>query len=97
MKLTLKIWRQKNASDKGGFATYPVDHVSKDMSFLEMLDVLNDQLTEKGEDPVHFDHDCREGICGMCSYISMESLTDRFRRLLVSCTCVRSMMERLLP
>ncbi|MBN7811686.1 succinate dehydrogenase/fumarate reductase iron-sulfur subunit [Algoriphagus sp. H41] len=67
MKLTLKIWRQKNASDKGGFATYPVDHVSKDMSFLEMLDVLNEELTEKGEDPVHFDHDCREGICGMCS------------------------------
>lgn len=67
MKLTLKIWRQKNASDKGGFATYPVDHVSKDMSFLEMLDVLNENLTEKGEDPVHFDHDCREGICGMCS------------------------------
>ncbi|MBC6368372.1 succinate dehydrogenase/fumarate reductase iron-sulfur subunit [Algoriphagus sp. AK58] len=67
MKLTLKIWRQKNASDKGGFVTYPVDHVSKDMSFLEMLDVLNEQLTEKGEDPVHFDHDCREGICGMCS------------------------------
>lgn len=67
MKLTLKIWRQKNNSDKGGFATYPVDGISKDMSFLEMLDVLNDQLTEKGEDPVHFDHDCREGICGMCS------------------------------
>jgi len=67
MKLTLKIWRQKNAADKGGFVTYVADHVSKDMSFLEMLDVLNDQLTEKGEDPVHFDHDCREGICGMCS------------------------------
>ena len=67
MKLTLKIWRQKNATDKGGFVTYVADHVSKDMSFLEMLDVLNDQLTEKGEDPVHFDHDCREGICGMCS------------------------------
>lgn len=67
MKLTLKIWRQKNAADKGGFATYPVDHVSKDMSFLEMLDVLNEGLTEKGEDPVHFDHDCREGICGTCS------------------------------
>jgi succinate dehydrogenase / fumarate reductase, iron-sulfur subunit len=67
MRLTLKIWRQKNASDKGGFATYPVDHVSKDMSFLEMLDVLNENLTEKGEDPVHFDHDCREGICGTCS------------------------------
>lgn len=67
MKLTLKIWRQKNTSDKGGFVTYVADHVSKDMSFLEMLDVLNDELTEKGEDPVHFDHDCREGICGMCS------------------------------
>ena len=74
MKLTLKIWRQKNAADKGGFATYVADHVSKDMSFLEMLDVLNDQLTEKGEDPVHFDHDCREGICGMCSmYINGEA------------------------
>jgi succinate dehydrogenase / fumarate reductase iron-sulfur subunit len=67
MKLTLKIWRQKNAADKGGFVTYVADQVSQDMSFLEMLDVLNDQLTEKGEDPVHFDHDCREGICGMCS------------------------------
>lgn len=67
MKLTLKIWRQKNASDQGGFATYPVDGISTDMSFLEMLDVLNEDLTEKGQDPVHFDHDCREGICGMCS------------------------------
>lgn len=67
MQLTLKIWRQKNATDKGGFATYQVNHVSKDMSFLEMLDVLNENLTEKGEDPVHFDHDCREGICGTCS------------------------------
>jgi succinate dehydrogenase / fumarate reductase iron-sulfur subunit len=67
MKLTLKIWRQKNASDKGGFATYPVDGISTDMSFLEMLDVLNEELTEKGQDPVHFDHDCREGICGSCS------------------------------
>lgn len=67
MKLTLKVWRQKNTADKGGFVTYPVDGVSKDMSFLEMMDVLNEQLTEKGEDPVHFDHDCREGICGMCS------------------------------
>jgi succinate dehydrogenase / fumarate reductase, iron-sulfur subunit len=67
MQLTLKIWRQKNESDKGGFVTYPVDHVSKDMSFLEMLDVLNEELTEKGQDPVHFDHDCREGICGSCS------------------------------
>jgi succinate dehydrogenase / fumarate reductase, iron-sulfur subunit len=67
MQWTVKIWRQKNESDKGGFVTYPVDHVSKDMSFLEMLDVLNEELTEKGQDPVHFDHDCREGICGSCS------------------------------
>ena len=69
MKLTLKIWRQKNASDKGDFVTYPVDHISKDMSFLEMLDVLNEELSEKGDDPVHFDHDCREGICGACSLV----------------------------
>lgn len=67
MNLTLKIWRQKNHSDKGGFKEYKVTDISKDMSFLEMLDVLNEQLTERGEDPVHFDHDCREGICGMCS------------------------------
>ncbi|MBB6328586.1 succinate dehydrogenase / fumarate reductase iron-sulfur subunit [Algoriphagus iocasae] len=67
MKLTLKVWRQKNASDNGSFVTYPLDGISKDMSFLEMLDVLNEELSEKGEDPVHFDHDCREGICGMCS------------------------------
>jgi succinate dehydrogenase / fumarate reductase, iron-sulfur subunit len=67
MKLILKIWRQKNNSDKGGFVTYPIDGISADMSFLEMLDVLNEELTEKGQDPVHFDHDCREGICGMCS------------------------------
>jgi succinate dehydrogenase / fumarate reductase iron-sulfur subunit len=67
MKLTLKIWRQKNAKQKGKIVDYPVDNISPDMSFLEMLDVLNDQLVEKGEEPVAFDHDCREGICGMCS------------------------------
>jgi len=67
MKLTIKVWRQKSATDKGGFVTYPLDGISKDMSFLEMMDVLNEQLSEKGEDPIHFDHDCREGICGMCS------------------------------
>lgn len=67
MKLTLKIWRQKNSADTGGFATYPIDEISKDMSFLEMMDVLNEELTEKNQDPVHFDHDCREGICGSCS------------------------------
>ena len=67
MKLTLKIWRQKGGNEKGEFKTYTMDHVSPDMSFLEMLDVLNDSLVLKGEEPVHFDHDCREGICGMCS------------------------------
>jgi succinate dehydrogenase / fumarate reductase, iron-sulfur subunit len=67
MNLTLKVWRQKNASDKGGFREYKVKDISEHMSFLEMLDVLNEELLEKGEDPVHFDHDCREGICGMCS------------------------------
>ena len=67
MKLTLKIWRQKNSKEKGNFETYPLDGVSPDMSFLEMLDVLNNELIEKGIDPVAFDHDCREGICGMCS------------------------------
>lgn len=67
MKLTLKIWRQKNAQDKGNMVTYPIDGINGDMSFLEMLDVLNNQLIEQGDEPVAFDHDCREGICGMCS------------------------------
>lgn len=67
MDLTLKIWRQKNSNTEGKFVTYPVSNISEDSSFLEMLDVLNIELEEKGEEPVHFDHDCREGICGMCS------------------------------
>ncbi|MCB1319947.1 MAG: succinate dehydrogenase/fumarate reductase iron-sulfur subunit [Leptospiraceae bacterium] len=66
MKLTLKIWRQKGPDDKGRMETYVQDNVSEHMSFLEMLDVLNEELIGKGEDPVAFDHDCREGICGMC-------------------------------
>jgi succinate dehydrogenase / fumarate reductase iron-sulfur subunit len=60
------VWRQKNAKDKGGFKTYKVNDISPDSSFLEMLDVLNEQLIAKGEDPIAFDHDCREGICGSC-------------------------------
>ena len=66
MKLTLKIWRQKDANSAGGFETYQVKNVSTDASFLEMLDILNENLTAGGKDPVAFDHDCREGICGMC-------------------------------
>ncbi|MBX2940730.1 MAG: succinate dehydrogenase/fumarate reductase iron-sulfur subunit [Cyclobacteriaceae bacterium] len=67
MKISLKVWRQKNSESKGAFKTYPVDDVSEDMSFLEMIDVLNESLVKKGEEPIAFDHDCREGICGMCS------------------------------
>ena len=67
MELTLKVWRQANTNAKGNFETYPISDVSPDMSFLEMMDVLNEQLIYKGIDPIAFDHDCREGICGMCS------------------------------
>ncbi|MFT4943328.1 MAG: succinate dehydrogenase / fumarate reductase iron-sulfur subunit [Patiriisocius sp.] len=67
MKLTLKIWRQENANAKGEIKTYPIDGIEGDMSFLEMLDVLNEQLINQGDSPVVFDHDCREGICGSCS------------------------------
>ncbi len=67
MKLTLKIWRQENPKAKGSMKTYPIDGIDGDMSFLEMLDVLNEELINKGEVPVEFDHDCREGICGSCS------------------------------
>ncbi|MFN6379096.1 MAG: succinate dehydrogenase/fumarate reductase iron-sulfur subunit [Flavobacteriales bacterium] len=67
MNLTLKVWRQKSAKDEGKIVEYKVSDISEDMSFLEMMDVLNYQLIEKGDDPVTFDHDCREGICGMCS------------------------------
>ncbi|MEZ5160360.1 MAG: succinate dehydrogenase/fumarate reductase iron-sulfur subunit [Marmoricola sp.] len=67
MKLTLKIWRQANQDAKGAMHTYELDEVSEDMSFLEMLDVLNEKLNADGEEPIAFDSDCREGICGMCS------------------------------
>jgi succinate dehydrogenase / fumarate reductase iron-sulfur subunit len=67
MKLTLKIWRQEDANTKGKFETYNIDGIEDDMSFLEMLDVLNDGLVREGKEPVEFDHDCREGICGSCS------------------------------
>jgi len=67
MKLTLQIWRQKDAKAEGKIVEYPLDGIEGDMSFLEMLDVLNEQLINKGDEPVSFDHDCREGICGTCS------------------------------
>lgn len=67
MNLTLKVWRQKNSADKGQLETYQVKGISPDMSFLEMFDVLNERLISEGKEPIAFDHDCREGICGMCS------------------------------
>ncbi|MBL0310281.1 MAG: succinate dehydrogenase/fumarate reductase iron-sulfur subunit [Bacteroidetes bacterium] len=67
MKFNLKVWRQKNANTTGKLVDYTIDNITGDMSFLEMVDVLNDELIRKDEDPVAFDHDCREGICGMCS------------------------------
>ena len=67
MRLTLKVWRQSNGNTAGGFENYSLEGISPDMSFLEMFDVLNEQLIVEGKDPVAFDHDCREGICGMCS------------------------------
>ena len=67
MNLTVKVWRQKNSKEKGGFESYPVKDISSEMSFLEMIDVLNEQLIRDGQDPIAFDHDCREGICGQCS------------------------------
>jgi len=69
MKIILHVWRQKNSQDKGRMVRYEHRDVNEHMSFLEMLDVLNEQLISKGEDPVAFDHDCREGICGMCGFM----------------------------
>ena len=67
MNLTLKVWKQKNKKEKGRFETYLAKGISPDMSFLEMFDVVNEQLISEGKEPIAFDHDCREGICGMCS------------------------------
>src|SRR5580704_1121272 len=69
MNLTLKIWRQQNTKTEGNFVTYQVQGVTPDMSFLEMLDLLNENLQAQGEAPVAFEHDCREGICGMCGFV----------------------------
>jgi len=66
MKVTLKVWRQKNGSTPGEFVSYTVDQVSEDMSFFEMMDMLNNNLVRQGDEPISFDHDCREGICGTC-------------------------------
>ena len=67
IKVTLKVWRQKGPKDKGQFETYQIDKINQSVSFLEMLDILNERLVSEGKEPIVFDHDCREGICGMCS------------------------------
>src|SRR4051812_49143530 len=69
MNLTLHVWRQRNAAENGRMVTYAANNVNPEMSFLEMLDVVNEELTAKGEDPIAFDHDCREGICGSCGFM----------------------------
>ena len=69
MTLKLKVWRQKSCKDQGKFVDYTVSNITAEMSFLEMFDILNEDLVKKGEEPIHFDHDCREGICGSCSMV----------------------------
>ena len=69
MNLTLKVWRQKSAHDRGRLVTYEAKNISPDMSFLEMLDVVNEELIGRGEEPIAFEHDCREGICGACGFM----------------------------
>ena len=69
MNLTLRVWRQRNANARGRFVTYEATHISPDMSFLEMLDVVNEELIQRGEAPIAFEHDCREGICGTCGFM----------------------------
>ena len=67
IKVTLKVWRQRGPKEKGQFETYQIDKINQSVSFLEMLDILNERLINEGKEPIVFDHDCREGICGMCS------------------------------
>ena len=69
MRLTLHVWRQANATEKGGFVTYAADDVNEHMSFLEMLDIVNEKLVKEGKEPIAFEHDCREGICGSCGFM----------------------------
>ena len=87
MKITLKIWRQANREAAGSMVTYQLDDVLEDMSFLEMLDILNEQLTARNEEPVAFDYDCREGICGMCGVVINGSPHGRYESPVATTTC----------
>ncbi|MEJ7675133.1 MAG: 2Fe-2S iron-sulfur cluster-binding protein [Chitinophagaceae bacterium] len=93
MNLELKVWRQRNASTKGNFETFKVADISSEMSFLEMFDVLNEKLIHEGKDPIAFDHDCREGICGSCSmYVNGKAHGPWEKILFASYTCVHLKM-----
>ena len=87
MKLTLKIWRQKNTQATGAFETYSLENISEGSSFLEMLDILSEDLVRQGKEPLAFDYDCREGICGMCSLTINGIPTDQKGRPPASCIC----------
>ncbi len=87
MNITLRVWRQANAASEGRMVTYQVQDVSPDMSFLEMLDLLNEDLTVKGEEPIAFDHDCREGICGMCGVVINGTAHGRGNSPVATTTC----------
>ena len=95
MKLTLKVWRQKNSQSQGKFVEYQLDDISAGSSFLEMLDILSEQQVANGEEPVAFDHDCREGICGSCS-LTINGIPHGPENgtTAVSCTCATSTMAR---
>lgn len=93
INITLKIWRQKDSKAKGQLETYKLNDVSTASSFLEMLEQLNEQLINEGTEPIAFDHDCREGICGMCSlFINGRAHGPDSGVTIVNCTCVCSMM-----
>ena len=95
IKVTLKVWRQKGPKDKGQFETYQIDKINQSVSFLEMLDILNERLVSEGKEPIVFDHDCREGICGMCSlYVNGHPHGPAKVQQPVSSICAVSMMVR---
>ncbi|MDR0417607.1 MAG: succinate dehydrogenase/fumarate reductase iron-sulfur subunit [Propionibacteriaceae bacterium] len=87
MRITLRIWRQASREAEGGLQTYQLDNVSEDMSFLELLDMLNEQLTAQNLEPVAFDHDCREGICGMCGVVINGAPHGRYDSAVATTTC----------
>jgi succinate dehydrogenase / fumarate reductase, iron-sulfur subunit len=90
-KIYIKVWRQNSAQGKGRFETYEIENISQGSSFLEMLDILNDKLISEGKDPIAFDHDCREGICGTCSFTSTAvHMAPTGTLPLASCTCANS-------